>query len=147
MRPMASTDFTLKSRPLTLAYQIPAGRTRRFWEGLREGKVYATRCPKCRKTYFPPAADCPNCLTPEMDWIELSGEAEIEAFTRIETQPASFQEQKPYTVAIGRMKSGVKVLAWLVDAELKDIRVGMKARLTTRVMPDGEPTYVFVPAA
>ena len=30
---------------------------------LEQGKVMATRCPKCGVSYFPPKADCPSCLS------------------------------------------------------------------------------------
>ncbi len=142
---MGAPTSTLRSRPLTLIYEIPIGKTQKFWEELKGGRVVATRCKKCRELLFPPAADCPHCLSTDTEWVKLNGEAEIEAFTHIEVKPASFQQQEPYTVAVGRLKEGVKVLAWLTDVKLKDVKVGMRARLVAKVTPEGEPTYVFVP--
>jgi uncharacterized OB-fold protein len=136
---------TLKSKPISLIYNIPITKTLKFWEGLREGKIYATKCKKCGKAIFPPVADCPDCLSVEMEWFELSGEAEIEAFTHIVIRPLSFQQEKPYTVAIGRMREGVRVLAWLTEAKLSKIKVGLKARLIVKPNQEGEPSYVFVP--
>ena len=42
---------TFKSRPITLIYDIPTSKTLRFWDGLKQGKIYATRCKKCGKAY------------------------------------------------------------------------------------------------
>jgi uncharacterized OB-fold protein len=135
----------IKSRPITIVQEIPISKTLKFWEGLREGKMYATECCKCGRLYFPPSADCPDCICSEMSWIELSSEAEIETFTHIVVRPTSFSQQKPYTVAIGKLKEGVKVLAWLTGFKLSQIKVGMKVKLVAKTSQDENPTYEFVP--
>jgi len=137
---------TIKTRPLTLVQEIPISKTQKFWEGLKEGKVYATKCLKCGKLYFPPVADCSNCRSSEVEWVELSSEAEIETYTHVVVRPGSFQHFKPYTVAIGKLKEGVKVLAWLTGVKLSEVKTGMKAKLIAKVAQDGNPTYEFVPS-
>jgi uncharacterized OB-fold protein len=136
---------SIKSREMKIVHNIPIGRTLKFWEGLKEGKVYATRCAKCRELRFPPVADCPTCLLSEVEWVELSGEAEVETFTHVVVRPASFQQNKPYTVAIGKLKEGVKVLAWLSGFKMSEIKVGMKTKLVAKITSEGEPTYEFIP--
>lgn len=133
----------IKSKPITIVEEIPISKTLKFWEGLKEGKVYGTKCCKCGKLYFPPSADCPDCLCSEMQWVELGDEVEIETFTHVVVRPTSFCQYKPYTVAIGRLKEGVKVLAWLTGFKLSEVRVGMKAKLVAKTTPDGNPTYEF----
>jgi len=143
---MSSSSMpVIKSKPITIIEEIPISKTLKFWEGLKEGKVYGTKCCKCGKLYFPPAADCPDCLCSEMQWIELSDEAEIETFTHVVVRPTSFCQSKPYTVAIGRLKEGVKVLAWLTGFKLSQIKIGIKVKLIAKTSQDGEPTYEFVP--
>ncbi len=136
---------SLKSRPLNITYNIPISRTLRFWEGIREGKIYATKCKKCGKLHFPPVADCPNCFSSDMDWVELSGEGEVETFTHVVVRPASFTDEPPYTVAIARMREGVRVLAWLTGVKKTEVRVGMRVRLEAKVTPEGRLTYEFKP--
>jgi len=134
---------TLRSREIKIVQEIPTSKTLKFYEGLKEGKVYATKCKDCEKVYFPPMVDCPECLTTGLDWIELSSDAEIETFTHVVIRPTTFQQYKPYTVAIGRLKEGVKVLAWLTGFKLSEVKVGMKARLVAKVTPEGNATYEF----
>jgi len=136
---------TIKSREIKIVQDIPISKTLKFWEGLKEEKVYATKCKKCGKVYFPPSADCPECLVSEMDWIALSSEAEIETFTHVVVRPTTFQQYKPYTVAIGKLKEGVRVLAWLTGFKLSQIGVGMKVKLVAKISPEGYATYEFVP--
>ena len=136
---------TLRSRKLEIIYNIPIGKTLKFWEGLKEGKIYTTKCGKCGKLYFPPVADCAECYSSDMEWIELSGEGEIETFTHIIVKPASFQDEPPYTVAIARLKEGVRALAWLTGVKKRDVKAGMKVRLMAKVTHEGRLTYEFKP--
>jgi uncharacterized OB-fold protein len=134
---------TLRSREIKIVQEIPTSKTLKFYEGLKEGKVYATKCKDCEKVYFPPMVDCPECLTTGLDWVELSSDAEIETFTHVVIRPTTFQQYKPYTVAIGRLKEGVKVLAWLTGFKLSEVKVGMKAKLVAKATPEGNATYEF----
>jgi uncharacterized OB-fold protein len=136
---------SIRSREIRIVQEIPISKTLKFWEGLKQGKIYATRCTACGKLYFPPNADCPECLSKELEWVELSNEAEIETFTHIVVRPTTFQQYKPYTVAIGKLKEGVKVLAWVTGLKLSEIKVGTKVKLVAKVTPEGNPTYEFVP--
>jgi len=143
---MAKTPpSTLKSRPITLTYDIPISKTQKFWDGIREGKICATKCKNCKKLNFPPVVDCPTCLSSDMEWVELSGEGKIETFTHIPVKPATFQSYDDYTIAIARLKEGVRVLAWLTGVKLTDTKVGMKVKLVAKIMPEGMLTYEFVP--
>lgn len=142
---MMSEMPTIRSRKLELTYNIPISRTLKFWEGLKEGKIFAAKCKKCGKMYFPPVADCGECYSSNMDWVELSGEGEVIAFTHIVVRPVSFQENPPYTIVIARLKEGVKALAWLTDAKKKDVKIGMKVKLMPKVSEDGRLTYEFRP--
>ena len=136
---------TIRARPLTLAQEIPISKISKFWDGLKEGRVYATRCLKCGRLYFPPVADCSNCRSSSVEWVELSKEAEIETYTHVVVRPGSFQHFEPYTVAIGKLKEGVRVLAWLTGIKLSEVKTGMKVRLIAKVAQDGTPTYEFIP--
>ncbi len=138
--------LTLKSnRTLHITYNLPISRTSKFWEGLKEGKIYATECEKCGRLHFPPVADCGDCGSSNVKWVELDGEGEIETFTQVVVKPPSFSKESSYIVAIARLREGVKALAWLIGVEREDVRVGMKVRLVGRVSSDGGVAYEFVP--
>ncbi|MCS7125477.1 MAG: Zn-ribbon domain-containing OB-fold protein [Aigarchaeota archaeon] len=136
---------TIRSRKLEIEYNIPISKTKKFWDGLREGKIYGTRCKKCSKLYFPPVADCGECYSSEMDWVELSGEGELITFTHIVVRPTSFLNEQPYTIAIAELREGVKALAWLTGVKRKDIKIGMKVKLAPKITGDGRVTYEFKP--
>ena len=135
----------IKSRSYTMEFEIPISKTQKFWDGIKEGVIYATRCRECGELYFPPVADCPKCGSSGMEWVKLDGRGEIEAFTHVIARPTSFQKHAPYTIVIGSLVDGVKVLAWLKDAEITEIEVGMKVRLVVGTTLEDETTYWFVP--
>ncbi len=138
--------LTLKSnRTLQITYNLPISKTSKFWEGIKEGKIYATKCEKCGRLHFPPVADCGDCGSSHVEWVELDGEGEIETFTQVVVKPASFSKEPSYIVAIARLKEGVKALAWLIGVQRKDVKLGMKVRLVASVTSDGRVTYEFVP--
>lgn len=138
--------LTLKSaRTLHITYNLPISRTSKFWQGLKEGKIYATKCQKCGKLHFPPVADCGDCGSSNLKWTELDGEGEIETFTQVIVKPASFSTEADYIVAIARLKEGVRALAWLTGVEREDVQVGMKVRLVAKVTSDGRVSYEFIP--
>ena len=138
-------NTSIKSKDIHIMYEIPATKTWKFWEGLKEGKFYTTKCKKCGKLHFPPVADCPNCLSSEMMWIELKNEAVIETFTHVILKPTSFIQNKPYTVAIGRLKEGIKVLAWLTGFKISEIKIGLKVKLVSKIAAENGLTYEFIP--
>jgi uncharacterized OB-fold protein len=142
---VATRPPTLRSRPLTLIYEIPISKTLKFWNGIKEGKIFTTKCKKCGKLFFPPVADCPTCLSSDPEWVELSNDAEIETFTQVLVLPATFQKYEPYIIGIARLKEGVRVLAWLKDAKIEDVKVGMKVKLAPKVSSEGMLTYEFLP--
>jgi uncharacterized protein len=144
---MDSEPPTLHSRRnLSLRFNLPIGRTHQFWDSLKEGKFVTTKCRDCGVIVFPPQSDCPNCMSGSFDWVDLGTEAELLTYTYVQVTPTSFVENDPYLVAIGRLKEGIKVLAWVEGSKLEDLKPGMKLRLEARKSPEGSPFYVFVAA-
>ena len=133
-------------RTLTLRFDIPISRTREFWDSLRQGRFVTTRCTNCGRVSFPPQSDCPDCMSPKSEWVELGREASLVTFTQVRVTPASFEGKGPYTIAIAEFKGGVKVLAWLEGRGPEDAEPGMKVRIEARTRDGGNPYYVFVPA-
>jgi uncharacterized OB-fold protein len=140
------TPLYISMRELPLRFQFGVAKVQKFFEGLKEGKIYMTQCKGCGEKFFPPQADCPKCLTSNMDWIPLSGEGELLTCTMIFVKPLTYAHYKDYIVGIAQMKEGVKVLAWLKVDDPRKITPKMKVRLTTaRREPEGVITYEFTP--
>jgi len=113
-----------------------------FVKHLEKGTIMATRCRRCGQLYFPPRADCPNDLSTDMTWEELSGRCKLLSYTTAHFAPTGFQEDLPYTLALAHCEEGVKVYARLnKDINENEMHIGMDLKLTPLRLPNGRITY------
>lgn len=141
--PKTDNPLWIGVREIDLRYQIPVKNVMKFFEALRDGKVLATKCPKCGTVYFPPQFDCPKCMVSGLEWVEMPNEGELLTYTIINVKPPSFAQFSDYIVGVARMSNGVNVLAWV---NAKDVKVGMKVKLrVARREHDEYLMYELVP--
>lgn len=98
---------------------------------LEKGKVMMTKCQQCGKAFFPPKADCPQCVSSNVEWLEISSIGTLLTFTVVNYGPSGFENDTPYTLGIAEFEEGVKVLS-RVSREIspEEIKVGMRVKLT-----------------
>jgi uncharacterized OB-fold protein len=126
----------------TVTFTVEA-KTAEFMRYLEAGKIMATRCKKCGATYFPPKADCPSCLSSEVEWFEVAGEGKLRSYTKVNYGPTGFEADAPYILALGEF-DGVQILARLSrDIGEKDIKVGMSLTVSPVKLPAGRLAYEF----
>jgi uncharacterized OB-fold protein len=115
-----------------------------FISHLEAGKVMATRCRECGASCFPPKADCPRCLSSEVDWFEVKGKGKLVTYTIVNYGPTGFENDAPYTLALGEFGGGIQILARLSrDITEKDIKVGMSLVVSPVKLPDNRIAYEF----
>jgi uncharacterized OB-fold protein len=115
-----------------------------FITHLEAGKVMATRCRECGASYFPPKADCPRCLSSEVDWFEVKGKGKLVTYTIVNYGPTGFENDVPYTLALGEFDGGIQILARLSrDITEKDIKVGMSLVVSPVKLSDNRIAYEF----
>jgi uncharacterized OB-fold protein len=114
-----------------------------FVKYLEKGQVMGTRCRDCGILFFPPRADCHQCLSDNMEWFEISGKGKLVTYSRLEYAPAGFDAELPYSIALvdyghvkvfGRIEGGISE---------DDVKPGMQMRIAVKTLPDGQLTYVF----
>ena len=111
-----------------------------FVKHLEEGEIAATRCKKCGRLYFPPRADCANCLSSSMEWIPLSGSGKLITYTTAYFAPAGFEA--PYTLAVAELDEGVRVFTRIGKDVKKDkVKIGMNLRLVPVKLANERITY------
>lgn len=121
----------------------PCTRVAAFAEHLRAGKLMASRCTACGQRSFPPRADCERCLSPDFEWLEISGRGRLLTWSRIDAAPAGFEAYAPYVVGMIELTDGGRALAWLGDSLSEDaLRIDMELRLVPRLREDVEEIRV-----
>jgi uncharacterized OB-fold protein len=61
---------------LSFKFRHSLGKVSRFFLELEQGRLMATRCPRCATVWMPPRPACGNDLA-VTDWVELSGRGEL----------------------------------------------------------------------
>jgi uncharacterized OB-fold protein len=113
-----------------------------FVDYLEKGKFMTTRCKQCGKTYFPPKADCPKCLSSDVEWLEINSIGTLQTFTVVLYGPTGFEDDAPYTLGIAEFDEGVRILGRVSKAiSPVDIKVGMKVKLTPVKLANGHFIY------
>lgn len=114
-----------------------------FVDGLRQGQVKGTKCTQCGRMFFPPRADCSECLRSRMQWFEVAGSGRLLAFSRLAYAPAGFENDVPYIVAIldyGTFKIFGRIASHVPE---EGLRVGMQMKTVVNELPDDRLNYVF----
>ena len=113
-----------------------------FVDYLEKGKVMATRCKQCGKAYFPPKADCPRCLSGDVEWFEINEPGTLKTYTVVHYGPTGFEGEAPYTLGIAEFESGLKILGRVSKAlDPGEIKVGMKLKLAPTKLESGHFIY------
>ena len=115
-----------------------------FVDYLEKGQVMGTRCIKCGQTFFPPRADCCECLSSNIDWFEVKGPGKLLTWSLMKFGPVGFEEDLPYSIAVVDFEE-VKVFGRLAPELPEDeVRVGMAMDIKANELPGGQLNYVFV---
>ena len=118
-------------------------KTNDFIDYLEKGQVMGTRCKDCGLVFFPPRADCYQCLPGDMEWFEVSGAGKLVTFSKLEYAPIGFQDDVPYSIAL--LDYGDFKVFGRIDRNLpeEEIKVGMEMKTAANTLPNGQLNYVF----
>ena len=115
-----------------------------FNKFLSEHKLMGTRCAKCGGVYLPPRAICPACHSQQLEWIEMSGQGTLAAFSSVFIGPSAmnaegYDRNNPYCAGIVELAEGVKISARVLGLDAKhptNITIGTP--LTVEFLDKGE---------
>jgi hypothetical protein len=119
-------------------------KTNDFIDYLKDNKVMGTHCKDCGLFFFPPRADCHQCLASNVEWFEVSGKGKLVSYSKLQYAPIGFEEDVPYCIALldyGDYKVFGRIAKDLADDE---IQVGMEMQTVVNELPNGQINYVFV---
>jgi uncharacterized OB-fold protein len=142
------------SDQVTLRYDYALGEVAgRFMQGLRDGRILATRCSKSGMTYVPPRSFCERSFEPCDGWVEAGSEGVIEAST-IVVRGFEGKRKAPVAIAFVRLDGMDSAVGNYVDgldladyeAALARIAPGRRVRVKFAEQREGRITdFSFVP--
>lgn len=126
---VVSHDPLVIKNPKAWSHYHTYGGWGRFFRGLRDGKLLATRCtnPDCEENrcWLPPRCECPDCWR-DMEWVEAPTEGTIYTWSVV-LYPGALFRLPPKTPLISVDIKGVctKLMSYLKEGEPK---IGMPVR-------------------
>jgi len=152
-RLMGHKDLVVSMRDYT-TYQFKAyGRTSRYFRALAEQKrIYATRC-KEHGVFLPPRPFCPDCQSPDMDWIDYTSQsAHIKTSSICAFAGRAFIDEVPFVlgfIQIGEAKTVMSSVVKLSEDTAENTRMLNKLMAERRYLElNGlkvEPRFVEKP--
>lgn len=100
---------------------------REFWEGARRGKIRMQRCTGCGHIRYPISQVCPECLSYDCEWTDLSGRGEIFSYVVFhQLYNPAFKDDIPYNVAMVQLEEGPRMYSNIVGVDNDAVKVGDK---------------------
>jgi len=112
----------------------------RYVAGLKEKKLWGTRCPKCGRVYAPPKDLCGKCFEViDQNWVEVKDRGELVNYTIGYTAITGQPYPEPQITGTIRFEgSSSWVLGSIKGVKPEDVKVGMKLKVVWRAEPKGQ---------
>jgi uncharacterized OB-fold protein len=121
--------------------------TEPFWDAAKERRLVAPKCADCGTFRLPPTPFCPECQSQSVDWVELSGRAEVYSFAVVHGFPG-YPDVTLVPVVLDLPDApGARLVSNLIDIDPADVEIGMSVTVDFHPITDGWMLPVFRAAA
>lgn len=100
-----------------------------YLRGLRDGRILARHCRRCRRTLVPPRMFCEQCFRPTDRWVEVEDTGRVNTFSLCyvtwDMQPLT-EPEIPAVIEIDGASPGIGFMHKLGEAKPDDVRIGME---------------------
>jgi uncharacterized OB-fold protein len=117
--------------------------TEPFWQAAKEGRLVAPRCGACGHFRLPPTPYCPECQSRDVEWVELSGRAEVYSFAVVHGFPGLPDITLVPVVVDLPDAPGARLVSNVIDIDPGDVTIGMQLRVDFHPIADGWQLPVF----
>lgn len=132
---MGAVDFAVDAR-----YAWDTGvAVSQYLRGLKQGKILARQCRKCRRVLVPPRMFCEQDFRPTDRWVEVQDTGRVNTFSicwvRWDMEPLKIPEI-PAVIEIDGASPGIGFMHKLGEVDPDQVRVGMEVEAVWK--PAGE---------
>jgi len=127
---------------------IPNEDSQPFWNSLKEHKLKIQKCRQCGQFRFPPRIICPNCLSLESEWTEVSGKGKVYSFTVVHhAYWPGYKDELPYVVALIDLEEKVRLTSNIVGCSPQEVEIGMDVQIEFEDVTPELTLHKFRPSA
>lgn len=95
-----------------------------FYDRLAEGRLSTTECIDCSAVHFPPRIVCPECMSDQLEYVDLPNRGELFAFTEVRAgTPVGMEDEVPFIVGIVDL-GDVRLSARIDHDSMEDLAIG-----------------------
>lgn len=117
-----------------------------FWDAAKHHELIAQKCKRCGHKVFQPNTVCTKCLSPDLEWMKLSGKGKVWSFVVFHQKYyPGFAKDIPYNVAVVETEEGYKMITNLMGSKNEDIRIGMPVEVAFDDVADDLTLIKFRP--
>ena len=117
--------------------------TEPFWDAAKQRRLAAPKCAGCGTFRLPPTPYCPECQSQSVDWVELSGRAEVYSFAVVHGFPG-YPDVTLVPVVLDLPDApGARLVSNLIDINPADVEIGMSVTVDFHPITDGWMLPVF----
>lgn len=115
-----------------------------YLEGLKAGKLIASRCEKCGRIMLPARAFCELCFRPTDGWVEVKDTGTVQTYSvsRIHYNASRLKPGEkgyiPAVIAIDGASEKMGILHLLDEVKPEEIKIGMRVEAVWK--PENERT-------
>lgn len=117
--------------------------TEPFWQAAKQRRLVAPRCGSCGHFRLPPTPYCPECQSREVEFVELSGRAEIYSFAVVHGFPGYPDITLVPVVVELPDAPGARLVSNLVDVDPADVAIGQQLVVDYHPITEGWMLPVF----
>lgn len=93
-----------------------------YLDGIASKKLLGSKCKSCNAMWVPPRKLCTKCNSTDMEWIEMSGNGKVIAFSCIGVGSTFFADKgynikKPYCFSVIELDEGPMISGQLVGID------------------------------
>ncbi len=120
---------------------------RPFWEAAHQGRLCLQKCSDCDHVRYPVSHVCPNCLSYDSEWTEVSGKGEVYSYIVFHQKyNAAFEGDLPYNVALIQLDEGPRMISNVTGVANDAVKVGDRVQVTFDRVTDEISIPRFTPA-
>jgi uncharacterized OB-fold protein len=120
-----------------------------FWEGLGRHQFLVPKCSNCGAYNWIPYPACRTCLSEDLEWTPVSGDATVWSFSIVHRGVGAFEQEVPYTVVLAKLAEEPRsciVTGQLIECDPEDVHIGIPIEVVYEDVPEENFTmYRFAP--
>lgn len=108
-----------------------------YWEAAREHRLVLQKCTHCGHVRYPIGPLCPECLSTEASWQEMSGEGKVHNYVVYHKGWTDYLKTKtPYAVVQVELAEGPRLTTNILGVQAPDVRIGMPVEVAFEDVTD-----------